>query len=69
MTKEPEVAIATEPHEFEKHASQEHQPRKRENVESLTVFWRSAVAADDGDVGMVLSRYTGTGLTAHCHHE
>ena len=43
--------------------------RERENVESLTVFWMSAVAAN-GDVKYtVLSRHTGAVLAAHCHHE
>ena len=36
-------------------------------MESLRVFWISAVAAD-GDVGKVLSRYAGTVLAARCHH-
>ena len=33
-------------HDFEKHAKRDHQPREREDVESLMVLWRSAVAAD-----------------------
>ena len=41
----------------------------RENVESLTVFWISAVAADGDVTYTALSRYTGTVLAAHCHHE
>ena len=43
--------------------------REKEDVESLMVFWRSAVAAD-GDVECaVLSKCTGTVVAAHCHHE
>ena len=59
-------------HDFEKHANQDHQPREREDVQSLRVFWRSAVAAvaADGDVEYtVLSSYLGTAIAAHCHHE
>ena len=33
-------------HDFEKNVNQDHQPREREDVESLMVFWRSAVGAD-----------------------
>ena len=28
-------------HDFEKHAKRDHQPREREDVKSLMVFWRS----------------------------
>ena len=56
-------------HDSEKHAKRDHQPHERKGVESLLVFWRSAVAAD-GDVECtVLSRYTGTVIEAHCHYE
>ena len=42
---------------------------KREDLESLMIFLRSAMVAD-GDVdGTVWSRYTGTVLAAQCHHE
>ena len=50
-------------HDFEKHANQE--PHEREDVESLMVSWRSAVAAD-GVECTVWSRYTGTVLAARC---
>ena len=53
-------------HDFGKHANQE--PHEREDVESLMVFWRSAVAAD-GVACTVWSRYTGTVLAARCQHE
>ena len=46
-------------HVFEMHANQDHQPREREDVGSLMVFWRSAVAAD-GVECTLWSRYTGT---------
>ena len=52
-------------HGFEKHANQDCQSREREDVESLMVFWRSAVAAD-GDECTLLSRHTGTVLAARC---
>ena len=51
--------------DFEKHANQDHQLREREDVESLMVLWRSAVAAD-GVECTVWSRYTGTVLAARC---
>ena len=50
---------------FEMHANQDHQPHEREDVESLMVFWRSAVAAA-GVECTVWSRYTGTVLAARC---
>ena len=56
-------------HDFEKHSKRDHRRRERENVESLMVLWRSAVAADDGDVGTVLSRYAGMVVAVVCHHE
>ena len=37
--------MAAKRHDFEQHAKQYHQPREREDLESLTVFRRSAVAA------------------------
>ena len=55
-------------HDFEKHAKQDHQPRRRDDVESLMVFWRSAAAADEVEC-TVWSRYTGTVLAARCWHE
>ena len=55
-------------HDFEKHAKRDHQPREREDVESLMLFWRSAVAADGAVECTVLSRYIGTCVAAHCHH-
>ena len=57
--------VTAKRHDFEKHANQDHQPHEREDVESLMVFWRSAVAAD-GVECTVWSRYTGTVLAARC---
>ena len=60
---------AAKRHDLEKHAKRYHQPREREDLESLMVFWRSAMVADGDVEGTVWSRYTGTVIAAQCHHE
>ena len=59
---------AAKRHDFEKHAKRDHQPRERDDVDSLTVFWRSAGAAGDVERAEVVSE-VGTVLAARCQHE
>ena len=48
---------AAERHEFEKHAKRYHQPRERDDLESLVVFWRSAGDQLEQLMEMLKARY------------
>ena len=62
---------AAKPHDFEKHASQDHQPRERERERTWSLSRYSGCELGQLMVTVkctVLSRYTGTVLAVHCHH-